>query len=128
MGVAMCSSWPQYGFYAGVPLRTPRGIDIGVFSVLDMDSREKDDPNIVPIMQDISRTIMGYLETRRFRDGQRRADRMVKGVGSFVQGKSTASGWEVVPRGDDGEELDLSQDQIEGIGSDAEQGTCWDCT
>ncbi|KAG5995941.1 hypothetical protein E4U43_002946 [Claviceps pusilla] len=54
---------------------------------------------MVPIMQDLSRTIMGYLETRRFRDGQRRADRMVRGVGSFVQGKSTTSGWEPAPTG-----------------------------
>ncbi|KID86692.1 ATPase-like, ATP-binding domain protein [Metarhizium guizhouense ARSEF 977] len=103
-GVTALPCWPPYKFYAGVPLRTPKGIDIGVFSVLDMDGREGEDPNISPIMQDISRTIMGYLETRRFRDGQRRADRMVKGVGSFVQGKSTTSGWQVAPCADEVED------------------------
>ncbi|KHN94429.1 ATPase-like, ATP-binding domain protein [Metarhizium album ARSEF 1941] len=103
-GRAAFSTWPAYRFYAGVPLRTSKGIDIGVFSVLDLDRREKEDPNISLIMQDISRTIMGYLETRRFRDGQRRADRMVKGVGSFVQGKSTTSGWEAAPCADEVEE------------------------
>ncbi|KAG5975204.1 hypothetical protein E4U55_007795 [Claviceps digitariae] len=93
----VCPSWPDYRFYAGVPLRTPRGIDIGVFCVFDTEARGDCDPNTVPIMRDLSRTIMGYLETRRFRDGQRRADRMVRGVGSFVQGKSTTSGWEPAP-------------------------------
>ncbi|TWU70604.1 hypothetical protein ED733_000848 [Metarhizium rileyi] len=112
-GAALFPSWPSYKFYAGVPLRTPKGIDIGVFSVLDMDGRKEEDPNISPIMQDISRTIVGYLETRRFRDGQRRADRMVKGVGSFVQGKSTTSGWQAAPCADDVEERN------EAIGDDA---------
>ncbi|KAG6041185.1 hypothetical protein E4U41_005673 [Claviceps citrina] len=100
-GGIVCPSWPEYRFYAGVPLRTPRGIDIGVFCVLDTEPRLDCNRNTVPIMQDLSRTIMGYLETRRFRDGQRRADRMVRGVGSFVQGKSTTSGWEPAPTGAD---------------------------
>ncbi|KAG8417256.1 hypothetical protein J3459_012461 [Metarhizium acridum] len=52
-GRAALPCWPPYKFYAGVPLRTPKGIDIGVFSVLDMEGREGEDPNITPIMQDI---------------------------------------------------------------------------
>lgn len=123
VGHTVCASWPQYGFYAGVPLRTPRGIDIGVFSVLDMETREESDPNVAPIMQDIARTIMGYLETRRFRDGQRRADRMVKGVGSFVQGKSTTSGWEAAPCGDEVmDDRTLDQDMPSEIAGDADIG------
>ncbi|KAG6009365.1 hypothetical protein E4U21_002675 [Claviceps maximensis] len=105
----VCPSWPEYRFYAGVPLRTPRGIDIGVFCVFDIETREDCDPNIVPIMQDLSRTVMGYLETRRFRDGQQRADRMVRGVGSFIQGKSTTSGWEPAPTG---AETRIAEEQI----------------
>lgn len=96
-GRTVCPLWPDYRFYAGVPLRTPRGIDIGVFCVFDTEARLDCNRSVVPIMQDLSRTIMGYLETRRLRDGQRRADRMVRGVGSFVQGKSTTSGWEPAP-------------------------------
>ncbi|QUC21306.1 uncharacterized protein UV8b_05549 [Ustilaginoidea virens] len=91
------ASWPQYGFYAGVPLRTPRGIDIGVFCLFDTKPRLEKDGSFRSMMQDLSRTIMGYLETRRFRDSQRRADRMVRGVGSFIQGISTTSGWEAAP-------------------------------
>ncbi|KAG5939250.1 hypothetical protein E4U53_007843 [Claviceps sorghi] len=110
-------SWPDYRFYAGVPLRTPRGIHIGVFCVFDTEPREECDPNTVPIMQDLSRTIMGYLETRRFRDGQRRADRMVRGVGSFVQGKSTTSGWEPAPTG---AETKMAEEKITTDSSQAE--------
>ncbi|KAG5925478.1 hypothetical protein E4U42_004238 [Claviceps africana] len=113
----VCPSWPDYRFYAGVPLRTPRGIDIGVFCVFDTEPRRECDPNTVPIMQDLSRTIMGYLETRRFRDGQRRADRMVRGVGSFVQGKSTASDWEPAPTG---AETKMAEEKITLDSSQAE--------
>ncbi|KAK1716161.1 hsp90-like protein [Colletotrichum acutatum] len=44
-------------------------------------------------MQDISKVILNYLDAKRNRDDHRRADRMVRGVGSFIEGKSTVSGW-----------------------------------
>ncbi|KAK2029217.1 hsp90-like protein [Colletotrichum zoysiae] len=44
-------------------------------------------------MQEISLVIVDYLDAKRNKDGHRRADRMVRGVGSFIEGKSTMSGW-----------------------------------
>ncbi|KAH8198017.1 hypothetical protein TruAng_007792 [Truncatella angustata] len=86
-------SWP-HRFYAGVPIRTSRDINIGVLSIYDDDPREELDATSVLVMQDISRAIMDYLAAFRSRDGHRRADRMVRGVGTFVEGESSLAGWQ----------------------------------
>ncbi|KZL64267.1 hsp90-like protein [Colletotrichum incanum] len=80
-------------FYAGVPLRSHKGINIGVFSVLGETPREGLDSASTRLMQDMSMVIVDYLDAKRNRDDHRRADRMVRGVGSFIEGKSTMSGW-----------------------------------
>jgi signal transduction histidine kinase len=86
------SNWP-HSFYAAVPIQTSRGIDIGSLGIYgDQPSIELDEV-AVALMQDISRTIMEYLSAVRAREGQRRADRMVRGVGSFVEGEASLSGW-----------------------------------
>ncbi|KAK1621688.1 hsp90-like protein [Colletotrichum phormii] len=90
---AFCLNTPQCRFYAGVPIRSQSGIHIGVFSVYGDTSREKFDDVSTQLMQDISKVILNYLDARRNRDDHRRADRMVRGVGSFIEGKSTMSGW-----------------------------------
>ncbi|KXH67177.1 hsp90-like protein [Colletotrichum salicis] len=90
---AFCLNTPQCRFYAGVPIRSQSGIHIGVFSVYGDAPREKFDDVSNQLMQDISKVILNYLDAKRNRDDHRRGDRMVRGVGSFIEGKSTMSGW-----------------------------------
>lgn len=90
---AFCLNTPQCRFYAGVPIRSQRGIHIGVFSIYGDTLREGFDDVEIQLMQDISKVILNYLDAKRNRDDHRRADRMVRGVGSFIEGKSTMSGW-----------------------------------
>lgn len=80
-------------FYAAVPIRTRRGIDIGVVCVIDDKPRDDLDSVAVRLMQDLSAVIMSRFEASRSAAGYRRADRMVRGLGSFVEGKTTVSGW-----------------------------------
>ncbi|RSL48696.1 hypothetical protein CEP54_012793 [Fusarium duplospermum] len=91
---AYCQGWPQYRFYAGVPIQSRRGISIGVFSVFDEKPRPGLDDASIQLLQDISRAILGHLEVRRSGDGRRPAERMVRGLGSYVEGKATMSGWQ----------------------------------
>lgn len=84
--------WP-HSFYAGVPIQSPRGIDIGVLSIYGDHPGAELDSISQSLMQDASRTIMEYLIATRSREGHRRADRMVRGVGSFVEGEASLSGW-----------------------------------
>jgi hypothetical protein len=88
-----CQSWPQNRFYAGVPIRSRQGINIGVFCIFDGEPRSGLDEVSTHIMQDVSRAIIEHLELRQFGDGQRSGARMVRGIGSYVEGKATMSGW-----------------------------------
>ncbi|ENH63949.1 Sensor protein gacS [Fusarium oxysporum f. sp. cubense race 1] len=85
---------PEHRFYAGVPIRTRRGIDIGVFCILDNEPRETLDEASLQVMRDVSASILGQMELTRSGDGRRPGERMVRGLGSYVEGKTTISGWQ----------------------------------
>jgi signal transduction histidine kinase len=80
-------------FYAAVPIRTQRGINIGVYCVLDATpGKPWSDPH-TRRLQDISIAIMDHLESRRTKDLHRKNVRMSRGLGSFIEGGSTLSSW-----------------------------------
>ncbi|PCD37354.1 hypothetical protein AU210_005853 [Fusarium oxysporum f. sp. radicis-cucumerinum] len=85
---------PEHRFYAGVPIRTRRGINIGVFCILDNEPRETLDEASLQVMRDVSASILGQMELTRSGDGRRPGERMVRGLGSYVEGKTTISGWQ----------------------------------
>ncbi|KAH7251600.1 hypothetical protein BKA59DRAFT_472319 [Fusarium tricinctum] len=85
---------PEHRFYAAVPIRTRRGINIGVFCILDNKPRESLDETSIQVMRDASWSILGQLELSRSGDGRRPGQRMVRGLGSYVEGKTTMSGWQ----------------------------------
>lgn len=83
---------PFNRFYAGVPIRSPGpdGINIGVYCIFDTTPRPEglaaDD---IKFMRDMSRTVMGYLEYRTSYSKYRRSERMVRGMGNFVEGSDS---------------------------------------
>ncbi|KAF4506835.1 hypothetical protein G6O67_006876 [Ophiocordyceps sinensis] len=93
----LCQSGDLGGFYAGVPIRTNRGINIGVYCVLSSTGMDTWDDECTRRMRDISRAIMEHLEANRSRHAYRRNERMNRGLGSFIEGKSTLSGWQHGP-------------------------------
>lgn len=100
-------------FYAAVPIRSKRGINIGVYCVIDTVPRTDWSPSKTRVMRDLSLAIMDYLELRRSKHEYRRSERMTRGLGSFVQGKATTTGWLESP-GDDaraGDEGSLNPNQ-----------------
>ncbi|KAM0345853.1 hypothetical protein ACHAPU_006207 [Fusarium lateritium] len=84
---------PSYAtFYAAVPIRTRRGINIGVYHVINTTAREWTHVN-AHRLRDISCAISDHLETESFKAVNRRNARMNRGMGSFIEGGSTLSGW-----------------------------------
>lgn len=77
-------------FYAGVPIISPRGITIGSFCILDCQPRilGLDEPSL-QFMKDMAVTIMDHLDLVRSKYQNRQAERMIVGLGSFVEGKAT---------------------------------------
>lgn len=81
-------------FYVGVPIRSPTGMNIGVYCVTDEQPRPGGlSMEQVQFVRDISRTVMDYLEAKRSSEWYRRGERMVRGLGSFVEGQATLSNW-----------------------------------
>ncbi|KFY66240.1 hypothetical protein V496_02137 [Pseudogymnoascus sp. VKM F-4515 (FW-2607)] len=84
-------------FYAAVPIRTRRGINIGVYCVINETPGKVWTDEYTQTLRDISYTIMGHLESKRLGELHRRNERMNRGLGSFIEGKSTLSGWQSGP-------------------------------
>lgn len=83
-------------FYAAVPIRSRRGINIGVLCVLSPHDIEWNDRK-TEVMRNLSRTIMERLEATRAKAANRRSERMNRGLGSFVEGRATLTGWRFGP-------------------------------
>ncbi|KAL2759150.1 hypothetical protein ACRALDRAFT_1075415 [Sodiomyces alcalophilus JCM 7366] len=85
---------PHYRFYVGVPIRSPKGFNIGVLSLFDVTPRPDGlDSAALQLVVDISQTIMTYLDSRRVNDSYLRSERMVLGLGNFLQGKDEPTTW-----------------------------------
>ncbi|CAF3512231.1 hypothetical protein SNK03_011124 [Fusarium graminearum] len=82
-------------FYAAVPIRSPAGVDIGVYCVVDPQPREAETwgNSDTQALRDVSLNIMDYLQSKSVGDAYRRSVRMTRGIGSFVERESTMAGW-----------------------------------
>lgn len=84
---------PYNRFYAGIPICSPKDIIIGALCVFDDQPRANLGDGQIEIMRSISQAVTNHLESRRSAGRLRRDERMVRGLGSFVEGRSTMSGW-----------------------------------
>ncbi|KAK7413776.1 hypothetical protein QQX98_007343 [Neonectria punicea] len=92
-----CQPGGSTSFYAAVPIRTIKGINIGVYCVFHSEPLDAWGDQHNQILQNVSRAIMRHLEGNRARAAHRRSERMNRGIGSFVEQKATMSGWRLGP-------------------------------
>lgn len=77
-------------FYAAVPIVSPRGLTIGAYSVMDSQPRATTlDQNHIQFMKDMAATVMEHLTMEHDTHKNRQAERMIVGLGSFVEGRTT---------------------------------------
>ncbi|KAJ5787291.1 hypothetical protein N7457_002281 [Penicillium paradoxum] len=77
-------------FYASVPIVSPKGFTIGAYSVLDHEPRiSAPKQHDLQFMKDMAATIMEHLTMGHSTRKSRQAERMIVGLGSFVEGRST---------------------------------------
>lgn len=81
-------------FYAAVPIRTRRGINIGVYCVINETPNMSWNDGHSQRLRDISCAIMDHLEAQRLKVLHRRDIRMNRGLGSFIEGKSSIFDWQ----------------------------------
>jgi hypothetical protein len=79
---------PHSRYYAGVPITTPAGINIGAYCVLDDKPRSGISKQDLVFMHDMSQTVMTHLQTIRGLSEREQNTQMVAGLGDFVRGTS----------------------------------------
>ncbi|KAL8918445.1 MAG: hypothetical protein Q9208_007351 [Pyrenodesmia sp. 3 TL-2023] len=83
---------PNFRFYAGTPLTTSNGVNIGSLFVLDDKVRPRLSPAQEKFLGTIAATIMGHLEVNREAEERRKVLRMARGLNAFVEGKASFEG------------------------------------
>ncbi|KAL8730215.1 MAG: hypothetical protein Q9166_004192 [cf. Caloplaca sp. 2 TL-2023] len=82
---------PHFRFYAGTPLTTKNGVNIGSLFVLDNKVRPQLSLNQEKVLGSIATTIMGHMEVNREAEERSKVLRMAKGLNAFVEGKGSFS-------------------------------------
>lgn len=87
------TSHPSLQFYAAIPISTKSGFNIGALCVMDDRPRQGLSEVEIGFLGDMAITIMAHLEMARVKEEHRRGEKMVKGLGLFVEGKRTLREW-----------------------------------
>ncbi|KAJ5712091.1 hypothetical protein N7488_006247 [Penicillium malachiteum] len=80
---------PHLRFMACSPIVSPKGILIGAYTVLDDKPHDPLDADLRTFLTDIANTVMDHLDATRSRREYLRGERMMVGLGSFLQGKGS---------------------------------------
>ncbi|CAG7955912.1 unnamed protein product [Penicillium salamii] len=83
------TEYPNVRFLASSPIVSPKGIVIGAYTILDDQPHDPLDGEILKFLVDISSTVMDYLATTRSKEQNIRSERMLVGLGSFLEGKGS---------------------------------------
>lgn len=83
-------------FFCSVPIRSPGGLVLGSYSIIDDNPRFGISVSEMIFMEDIADTIMGHLEAKRASSQRQRGDRLIKGLGLFNSGKTSLRDWWLV--------------------------------
>ncbi|KAJ5918830.1 hypothetical protein N7454_009974 [Penicillium verhagenii] len=77
-------------FYMAVPIFSPRDFRIGSLCVMDSKPRKSPpDSHSLQFLRDMAAIVMDHLEMKETKGRNRRAEKMIVGLGSFVEGRST---------------------------------------
>jgi signal transduction histidine kinase len=77
---------PGVQFYAGVPIRTKAGHNIGVYAVSSDEPRFGLSVDELQFMMDVAATVMQHLEMSKAVDDRYKGERMVRGLAKFIEG------------------------------------------
>ncbi|OQE10644.1 hypothetical protein PENFLA_c084G09422 [Penicillium flavigenum] len=103
----------NFRFLACSPIISPKNIVIGSYTILDNRPHGPLGTDLVKFLADIATTVMGYLDTTRSKVQHLRGERMIAGLGSFLEGKgSLCNSW--LSATEDPQSLDQDKDHAEG--------------
>ena len=80
-------------YYCEIPLRNPAGLMLGTLCVINNEPREGVSEEDIAFMKEIGDAIMVHLELVGTNSRLNRAEHLIKGLGLFVEGKSSLRNW-----------------------------------
>ncbi|KGO50386.1 CheY-like superfamily [Penicillium expansum] len=83
------TTFPNIRFLASSPIISPKGVVIGAYTILDDQPHEPLDAVSLQFLVDIAATVMDYLGTIHSKSQCFRSERMMVGLGSFLEGKGS---------------------------------------
>jgi signal transduction histidine kinase/CheY-like chemotaxis protein len=90
------TTFPNIRFLASSPIISPKGVVIGSYTILDDQPHDPLDDKSLQFLVDIAATVMNYLATSHSKVQHFRSERMMVGLGSFLEGKgSLRNSWVV---------------------------------
>ncbi|OQE13065.1 hypothetical protein PENFLA_c056G05656 [Penicillium flavigenum] len=90
------TTFPNIRFLASSPIISPKGVVIGSYTILDDQPHDALDDKSLQFLVDIAATVMNYLATSHSKVQHFRSERMMVGLGSFLEGKgSLRNSWVV---------------------------------
>ncbi|MCJ1383339.1 hypothetical protein MMC17_006452 [Xylographa soralifera] len=87
------AGWPHMRYYAEVPIHSPSGLTIGSYCVVDNKPRAGLDEKGLKVLKEIADSIMDHLELVMCKQQRERAERMIQGLGLFVEGRASLREW-----------------------------------
>lgn len=87
------TSHPSVRFYAAVPINTKSGVSIGTLSVMAETPRQGLADVEAELLADLAHAIGAHLEMTKSNEGHRRSEKMIKGLGMFMQGRADLGDW-----------------------------------
>lgn len=87
------TGWPHMRYYAGVPIHSPAGYTIGTLCVVDNKPRDGLDTRGLTVLKEIAVAIMNHLDLVVSKSQRKRAERMINGLGLFVEGSTNKGQW-----------------------------------
>lgn len=104
------TTYHGWRFYAGVPILSPNGYKIGAYCVIDEKPRHGLSPEEVAFMKDMATTVMIHLDMLRSQAESIKGERMVHGLGCFVEGKDTLGDWKALGADIEADDLQVQED------------------
>lgn len=88
---------PSFKYYAGTPLTTNKGINIGSLFILDNVVRPPLTADQQSFLGSVAQIIMKHMEVGREAQERKKAMRMSRGLNAFVEGRAYLSNEEYLP-------------------------------
>lgn len=82
------TGYPNARFYAGVPITSPSGTNIGAYCNLDDKPRDGVSQKESVFLRDMAQTVMTHLETIRALSERQQNNDMMAGLGQYIRGSS----------------------------------------